>query len=153
MSSEFPQHVRQCKAIRSSLCVGIQAMSKVHRQMMTVNSGKATGSIDIDSALAKTQPASPRWDYGIGHSPSPKSADEVHWIEVHPCTEGEVKAILAKLAWLKGWLNANSQGLLTLTCYYTWISSGTTSISPKSPSRRRLAQAGVFLAGSHYTIP
>ena len=64
-----------------------------------------SGSVNVDTALTKNYPNAYGWDYGIGNRPTNLGEEVVYWVEVHPAgRDGDVKVVLAKLAWLKTWL-------------------------------------------------
>lgn len=106
----------------------------------------------MDSALAAVLPHAPRWDYGVGYRPSGNREDVMHWVEVHPATDGEVQAVVDKLEWLKKWLGRNTDTLAAMESRYVWVSSGSTRLSPASPGRKRLAQRGCVHVGKVYVI-
>ena len=108
--------------------------------------------MDVDSALAEALPNTPRWDYGIGHRSGNNRRETVHWVEVHPATDGEAKAVEAKLDWLVAWMKLNAAALHAMKAKYVWVSSGKTRLTPMSPTRRRLAQKGLIVAGGTYWI-
>lgn len=111
---------------------------------------KLTGSIDIDSALKQRLPAAPRWDYAIGYEPDSGRDEVVHWVEVHPATDGEVGTVKRKLAWLKHWMRENARELAAMERRFIWVASGRSALSPVSPARRSLAQAGCRFVGRIY---
>ncbi len=113
---------------------------------------RLAGSVAVDSALARALPDAPRWDYGVGYRPSNDADDVVHWVEVHPATEGEVKSVAAKLEWLKGWIGTNATKLAALDRRFVWVSSGRTRLAPTSPGLKRLAQKGCRHVGRVYEI-
>ena len=61
----FEKAVKASPSIASSSRKGIQALKSEHRKGLK-NGDVATGSIDLDAALANTLPNDHRWDYGIG---------------------------------------------------------------------------------------
>lgn len=153
MSGEFPTSVNACSTLRPALRSGLKALGSAGSGYITaLDPRRLTGSVDIDGALASLLPRDARWDYAVGHHPNAKAPDEVHWIEIHPCRDGDVKRIAAKLDSLRRWMSSNASQLWKLRRHFVWVSSGPTVISPKSPMRRRVAALGVTIAGSHYVI-
>ena len=153
MSGEFPTGVHACSTLRPALKSGLQALANAaSRHITALDPGRLTGSVDIDGALVNLLPRDERWDYAVGHQSNGKAPDEVHWIEIHACRDGEVKRIAAKLDSLRRWMSSNASQLWGLPKRFVWVSSGRTVISPKSPMRRRVAALGVTIAGSHYVI-
>lgn len=153
MNKTFPRCVAECKPLAGLLCDGLRALSRASRsRVCAADAHRITGSVDLDSALKGAFPNAARWDYGVGYSADSRLADAVHWIEVHPSSHGEVKVILNKFQWLRKWLQANCDSLLDLSQSYVWVSSGSTTLSPASPDRRRLAAQGIMVAGARYTI-
>lgn len=71
----------------------------------------------------------PRWDYGLGYQMKGRLAECAIWVEVHPATTSEVRAIVKKLDWLQEWLRSNAGELQKLTALaepeyrYTWIAT------------------------------
>lgn len=153
MPGQFETNVRACAALGQHYEVGLQALRNADRQHIRVKGPRQlTGSVDVDSALAGTLPNDPRWDYGIGHIARGNGIETVHWVEVHPATDGEVKVIEAKLVWLQNWTRLNASALSSMRRQYIWVSSGKTSFTPGAPSLKRLAQKGLVNVGSMYTV-
>ncbi|RMD68020.1 MAG: hypothetical protein D6819_10380 [Gammaproteobacteria bacterium] len=115
---------------------------------------RLTGSVDLDRALARTHPNAPRWDYGIGYDLGHREA--AYWIEVHPANTSNVREVIQKLIWLKGFLQQNAP-LWHLTQNagnpYRWIASGKVNISRNTPQFRQLSQSGLGMPTSNLAIP
>ncbi|MCP4250111.1 MAG: hypothetical protein GY778_23970 [bacterium] len=120
--------------------------------MRASDNHRLAGSVDVDSALAEALPNAPRWDYAIGYRPSSGTNEVVHWVEVHPATDGEVRKVEAKLRWLKEWMVENAAELAEMGRRFVWISSGKTRLTPTAPALRRLAQQGCHHVGKVYTV-
>jgi hypothetical protein len=154
----FQQAVQQTPEIREAWQPGLQALAEADRRRIGADDTRAlTGSVDLDGFLADRYPDKyanqNRWDYGIGHRPPGKPHDKVYWVEVHPATPGEVRGVLKKLAWLRGWLSSAQSPLNQLRQEFIWISSGRTSGSLSAPTRRRLAHRhGLLHTGKHFRI-
>lgn len=152
MPGNFEKHVKACGAIAQHYCAGLQAMRDADKRHVKARQPhNLTGSVDVDTALKDTQANANRWDYGIGYK-STSRIETVHWVEVHPATDGQAAVIQKKLDWLKEWVKENAPNLAALPRKYVWISSGKTKLTPTAPALRRLAQAGVVTAGSMYEI-
>jgi hypothetical protein len=115
--------------------------------------GRLAGSVDLDAALADKFPNDARWDYGIGHQPADAKGEMVYWVEIHPATSGEVKVVLAKLAWLKRWLQASAPRLRKMRRAFVWVSSGKTSFTLSSPQQKQFALLGLRHRGRAFKIP
>jgi hypothetical protein len=126
---------------------GLQALSKTDRARLDVHPKvKLTGSIDLDAALQDTHPNDPRWDYAIARRPP--NGELIHWVEVHPATDAEIKTVLAKFEWLQGWLRTQGKALVKFESEFIWISSGKTAFSPISHQRRKMSERGLRHVGS-----
>lgn len=120
-----------------------------------------TASVDMDAHFVSSEPNSSRWDYGIGVK---RSGEELaFWIEPHPASStGEVKSLLAKLAWLKEKLDSPAfEELGDLTddtrsagyIPFRWLHSGSLQITRGSKEARALAQAGMELPSRYLKLP
>lgn len=153
MRRAFRAATEACAALRSHFRSGLQALEETDRKRLRArDTRRLTGSVNVESALADGLPNARRWDYGIGYQPSSAADDVVHWVEVHPATEGEVKAIEGKLEWLKEWIGANARALAAMDRRFVWVSSGKTRLAPTSPGLKRLAQKGCQHVGRVYEI-
>ena len=119
-----------------------------------------TGSIDLDSALAK-QPDhanAARWDYGLGYRPA-GGREQAVWVEVHSATTREVGAVLKKLQWLKDWLNDGAGRLKRMTDHadpnirFVWIASAGVKISQNSRQARLLSQNALQKPKKQLSLP
>lgn len=148
----FQEAVQATPDVAGAYRPGLQALRAMDRDRVSAAKPRSlAGSVDLDGALQAAKPDDPRWDYGIGA----KSAGEamVFWVEVHPATEGEIDVVLAKLTWLKQWLQDSAVALNGFPREFVWISSGRAAITQKSPKLRRLALAGGVFKGRHLRIP
>ena len=142
--------------------IGKRALENRHRELVTCkDSRRLTGSIDLDSALAR-QPGyanAPRWDYGLGYRPATERQEQAVWIEVHPATTGEVAAVLKKLQWLQDWLNDGAGCLKRITdrtnsdIRFVWLASADVSILRNSPQARRLSQSAIRRPRKRLCLP
>ena len=60
---------------------GLQALGGSAGRVRCDDTRKLRGSVDVDAALAATDPEGYRWDYAVGHSES--GQDRIYWIEIH----------------------------------------------------------------------
>jgi hypothetical protein len=133
---------------------GLQALPGADTQHVDAEDPRRlAGSVDVDSALAGKYPNDPRWDYGIGHRPTNVTGEMVYWIEIHPASSGEVKAVLAKLTWLKRWLRESAPRLQSMRKVFVWVSSGKTSFTLSSPQQKQFALLGLRHQGRVFKIP
>lgn len=135
---------------------GKSAVEGRYRGMIEALNADASfcGSLDLDTAFAKSEGTSNRWDYGLGMQPKTRQPYAV-WVEPHSANStGEVKTILAKLAWLKGKLSLPAFAdlkALTDSCLaegvrpYHWLSTARVAIRPGSREANQLAVNGLAL--------
>ena len=142
---------------------GKQALENRHRNLVTCEDPRRlTGSIDLDSALAR-QPGytnAARWDYGLGYRPPAEKREQAVWIEVHSATTSEVSAVLKKLQWLKDWLNAGAGCLEQMTyrgsapdLRFVWIASAGVKIPRNSPQARQLSRSAIPKPRKQLSLP
>ena len=141
---------------------GTQALANRHRRLVTCEDPRRlTGSIDLDSALAR-QPryaSAARWDYGLGYRPPAGKREQAVWIEVHSATTGEVSAVLGKLQWLQDWLNDGAGRLKRMTdraapdIRFVWIASNGDHIPRTSPQFRRLSRSAIQKPRRRLSLP
>ena len=141
---------------------GKQALENRHRNLVTCeDTRRLTGSIDLDSALAR-QPryaSAARWDYGLGYRPPAARREQAVWIEVHSATTGEVSAVLRKLQWLRDWLNDGAGRLKRMTdradsdIRFVWIASNGDHIPRNSPQARRLSKSAIQRPRRRLSLP
>ena len=140
---------------------GKQALENRHRGKVTcADPRRLTGSIDLDSALARqpTYANRPRWDYGLGYRP-PQGSERAVWIEVHSATTREVSAVLRKLQWLRGWLTTQATQLERMTVLtpndvrYVWIASAGVHIPRNSRQARQLSQSSIRKPRQQLLLP
>ena len=122
---------------------GVRALPKAHCTLIRIsNSRRLDGSINIDQALRHAKPNDPRWDYAVGIKPSTDDGRAV-WIEVHPASSSHVDPVLAKLAWLRDWLEDEAPALNQVKARYVWLATGTVALPGNSPKRRLIAERGL----------
>ncbi|MCA9155463.1 MAG: hypothetical protein KDA38_11780, partial [Planctomycetales bacterium] len=110
--SEFRRAVLDVPAIAGGLCDGLQAVRTADKRHLRISVPESlVGSVDVDSTLKTAFPNAPRWDYAIGYHCSNRKVEVVYWVEIHPASDGEIKVVLAKLEWLRGWLRENANRL------------------------------------------
>jgi hypothetical protein len=111
------------------------------------------GSVDVDSALQAAQPNAHRWDFAVGYLHAHWQKDFVYWVEVHTANDTEVKVVLDKLRWLKGWLAGEGKLLNTFERDFIWVSSGATTFTLNAPQSKQFAQLGLLHKGRVLRIP
>lgn len=113
---------------------------------------KLTGSVDVDSALKQIEPNANRWDFAIAYQHTNRSAEVIYWTELHTASDSEVKVVIRKAVWLRGWLKADGKKMAAFERDIVWISSGPTSFQLTGPQRKQMAQAGLRHAGGRLRI-
>jgi hypothetical protein len=106
------------------------------------------GSVDLDTALLPLEPDANRWDFAIGHQHTNQRAEFIHWVETHTGSDKEIKVVLRKLEWLKGWLRGDGLPLAAFAREFIWVSSGHTLFTQGSGQVKTLAQKGIIYAGA-----
>ena len=148
----FKQAVESSRGLEQAYRPGLQAIrSKDHSRVSCPNPHVVTGSVNLDSALARTLPSEPVWDYGGGLKPQGQREKAV-WIEVHPASSHHVDEVLAKLQWLKAWLRAHAPQLNAFPREFMWISSGAVALPATGRQRRKIAAQGLRFAGGHLVL-
>jgi hypothetical protein len=151
-------------AQRASLACqpGKQAIGAAYRNVITASrEARLTGSVDLDAAFVRTEPAAPRWDYGVGVQAG--GVELAIWIEPHPAASArEVDVMLNKLRWFKAKLDeppfvelkaltaAASRGGIIPFC---WLTSSSIHVRHGSREARQLAQAGLRFPARHLSLP
>lgn len=142
----FKDVVQSVMPLKAGYHPGLQAVKAEHRERIVCDDTRGlAGSIDLDATLALSLPNEPRWDYGIGVNHS-RGEDRVHWVEVHPATDGDVKDVLKKLAWLRAWLGQHERRLLAMTATengFVWLATKDIGFRPGSPKAKQLAAQGI----------
>jgi hypothetical protein len=150
----FKQAVDATPDVAGAWQPGLQALRKVHRQQIqTDQPNKLTGSVNVEKCLTQKYAERHQWDYAVGFNPTNIRDEVVYWLEVHPATQGRAKEMLEKLDDLKSWLRDGGRQLDRFRGQFIWISSGKTSLTPKSPTMKRLAAAGLRHVGRVFRIP
>lgn len=140
----FREAVESCAPIRTFYRSGLRAMGDRRACVSCDNTRSLTGSVDLDHALRRLYPESPRWDYGIGFRPASQSEVAV-WVEIHPASSTHVEDVLSKLRWLRAWLAREAPALMAITKGgFYWIApAGPIAITADSPQAKRLAANGL----------
>ncbi len=112
-----------------------------------------TGSVDIDTALRDQEPDAHRWDFAIGYRHTNRAKDCIYWVEVHTANDAEVRVVLGKLRWLRGWLARDGSALRDFEGDFIWVSSGSTSFTLSAPKLKQFAQLGLQHKGKILRIP
>lgn len=134
----FVKAVKNTPEIAACLKSGLQALGANSKKVEVKSTRDLTGSVDIDACLKSRYPNAPRWDYVFGYR------DHIFYVEVHPCTTGEVKAIISKFKWLKEWRRKHSplEACRDISTYH-WVASGKVDITQRNKYIRMLANNGI----------
>lgn len=141
----FVDAVQKTPEITDCLKPGLQALGSNSNKVKVNATRELSGSVDIDTCLAREYPNAPRWDYVFGYK------DRVYYVEVHQGRTSEVENVLAKLAWLKQWRKRAAPNLEDLEhrSTYHWVSSGGTESMLKRGRYGRLLDLNrIRVAGS-----
>jgi len=133
----FAQAVRATPELEGAWQPGLRALGAKSAKVTLRNGSLCGGSVDIDAHLQARYPDKPRWDYAFGY------AKTAHFVEVHPARTSEVDAVLAKYAWLRGWLLGKAPDLQSLPKEFHWVATNGISILKSSPQSRLLARNGL----------
>ena len=138
----FADAVRDTPEIAQCLKPGLQALGSNSNKIKVDATRELSGSVDIDTCLARDYPNAPRWDYVFGYK------DRVYYVEVHQGRTSEVESVLAKLAWLKQWRKRSSKSLEDLEhqSSYHWVSTGkiARAFVTDHKYRRKLARSRIL---------
>jgi hypothetical protein len=146
----FVKAVKRTPSIEKHLKAGLKALPKSDRKLVSCKGPALLGSLDVDSALLKSHPKDPRWDYVVGMS-DPRGHDTAVWIEVHAASS-HVNEVLKKLEWLKHWLATSAPAMNQLPRKFCWIATGTVSFRQGSREANKIAQAGLRFPVKHLTL-
>lgn len=124
---------------------GLQAVAGVDRGRVTVDPpDHVPDSLALDGRDGSTG----EWDYLLG-------IDEQHrpviGVEVHPATNGEVAAVIAKQR--RSVLALRAHMAVTDIRRWIWIASGKDTVSRGSTEWRKLIKARIELVGRHLSLP
>jgi alanine-alpha-ketoisovalerate/valine-pyruvate aminotransferase len=141
---------------------GLQALKAYSKKICCTRpvNKSITGSVDLDSALAKIKQyaSENRWDYGVGYMPS-KGRECAVWVEVHGAKDKEVGTLARKARWLKDYLKNHAPELWRLTLAspegirFVWLGTKDVHLSKHDPAYRRAAMEGITLHGTTLTLP
>lgn len=140
----FESSIKSCNKVSSCFHLGLQALGPNSRYVNAHNPRLLGGSIDLDECLKSLEPNANRWDYIIAYN------EVSYCLEIHPATDGEVKTILKKAAWLNNFLQTNIPTLNKKP--YHWIASGKIGILPTSRKAKILAQNGITFPKSRLDL-
>lgn len=138
--STFKDAVEATSEIKNCYQSGLSALGNYSNKIELQHSRECNGSVEIDECVRVLYPNANRWDYVFAY----KSV--AYFVEVHSAETNEVSVVLAKLQWLKDWLNTQAPELAKLKAKqpYYWIQSGRFSIPKTTPQYRRTAQNGIM---------
>ncbi|MEZ0296078.1 MAG: hypothetical protein ACAI35_06445 [Candidatus Methylacidiphilales bacterium] len=125
---------------------------KLHIVLEDTSTSHLKGSVDIDSSLRSLFPNSNRWDFAIGYKHVNLNDEVIYWVEFHTGTDNQIKVVLAKLDWLKSWLNTDGVRLTDYKRKFIWAPSGRTSFTKGSVQVKQLASRGITYTGANFKI-
>ncbi len=138
----FQQTIEGVVDVQHAYHSGLSALKQFDALKVTIDSPRLLdGSVDIDSSTKSKYPDAKRWDYVLSF------AGKAFYVEVHPATNGEVKEIKAKKAWLEQWLREKASALNdypSAVPRYYWIQSGKCGILKNSPEYFCAAKEGLL---------
>ena len=141
----FKEAIEKTPALQDAWRKGVQALLPRDKKRIPKHVKEScSGSVNVDKALKATYPDKPRWDYAMS-VPANSKEDCVCWVEIHPATEGKVKEVLDKHAFLKTWMKKKAPHLNQMKHQkFIWIASGKRYFSLRSPSLKRLRDQDVL---------
>lgn len=149
----FKDAVEATPALAGQFRKGLQALrAQDGLHIEAENTRKLVGSVDVDSALQQAEPNANRWDFAIAYQHTNRNAEVIYWTELHTASDSEVKVVIRKAVWLRGWLKADGKKMAAFERDIVWISSGPTSFQLTGPQRKQMAQAGLRHVGSRLRI-
>ena len=149
----FKEAVRATPKLAGRFQKGLHALRAQDRPHIEAeNTRKLVGSIDVDSALQQVDPNANRWDFAIAYQHTNRDAEVIYWTELHTASDSEIKVVIRKVIWLRGWLKADGRNLASFERDIVWVSSGPTSFQLTGPQRKQMAQAGLSHVGSRLRI-
>jgi hypothetical protein len=149
----FKKAVVKTPNLRNSWKPGLQALRAEDRPHIKADdTRRLSGSADVDTALQGLEPNANRWDFAIGYRHTNRIDEFIYWVETHTGSDNQIKVVLKKLAWLKGWLKAGGKNLAPFECDFLWVSSGHTFFTNGSKQVKELAQKGLIYSGSRLSI-
>lgn len=132
-------------SLASLVANGLQAVSGIDRGRITVDPhDHVHDSLALDGRDGSTG----EWDYLLGIDEPQRP---VIGVEVHPATNGEVAAVIAKQQ--RSVLALRTHMAVTHIRRWIWISSGKDTVSRGSTEWRKLIKARIELVGRHLSLP
>ncbi|ACY15128.1 hypothetical protein [Haliangium ochraceum] len=129
---------------------GLKALQKRDRKKVQAQPADCVSdSVALDETYTREQPNESRWDYVVGVKEGEHSLVA---IEVHPVTAGEVRSLIKKKAWAKKVMSRHLVHDKHIK-RWVWVASGEVGLTKTSSEFRRLATAGIELAGRELTLP
>lgn len=126
---------------------GLQAFGAYSNKIELHDNRECNGSVEIDECVRLIYPNANRWDYVFAYKST------AYFVEVHSAESNEVSVVLAKLQWLKDWLNTKAPEIAKIKAKqpYFWIQSSRFSI-PKTTRQYRVAAQNGILPISKLTL-
>jgi hypothetical protein len=130
----------------------LRAEDRPHVKPEDTSTTRLRGSVDIDTAWLPLDRHGNRWDFAIGYQHANRSDEFIYWVETHTGSDGNIKVMLKKLAWLKTWLGAEGKGLAKFDRLFVWAPSGATSFTKGALQVKILAEKGLYYSGKALRI-
>lgn len=150
---DFKASVAETPHLEKGWKPGLQALRAEDRpHIEPEDTRQLRGSVDIDTALAQSEPNANRWDFAIGYQHSDRRKEVIYWTELHTASDSEVKVVIRKAQWLLNWLGNDGKRLNQFERDIVWVSSGPTTFTLTSPQRKQMSAAGLMHVGSKLRI-
>lgn len=150
---KFKEATEATPGLENAYKVGLQALRAEDKPHIDAADTRClTGSVDIDSALEKLEPHANRWDFAVAYKHTNRATEFVYWVELHSASDSEVKVVIKKALWLRGWLQQAGRLLANFEREILWVSSGATSFTLSAPQIKQMAQAGLRHCGTRLRI-
>lgn len=139
-SNPFKDAVEATSEVKECYQPGLQAFGTYRNKIDLHDNRECNGSVEIDECVRNIYPNANRWDYVFSYKST------AYFVEVHSAESSEVSVVLAKLQWLKDWLNTKAPEIAKMKAEqpYYWIQSGRFSIPKHTPYHRLAAQKGIL---------
>jgi hypothetical protein len=150
----FRKDVEATPLLEGKWCPGIQALRAEDKPHIAPDAPGilVPGSVYVDVACQEAEPNANRWGYAIACQHTDRKAEVIYWVEIHTAGDKELKKVLKKLTWLRGWLSGKGALLKSYEREFVWIASGATSFTDFSTQKKQLIDAGLTFVGRRFHI-
>lgn len=145
MSRTIERSLKPDSQLRDELQPGKRALGAYATRVHEAES-QVTDSVDFDEATRRAGSSDSRWDYFLG-----LGSGSIIGVEVHPASDKEVKAIIAKKA-ASSPLIAQELAPGAKVSKWVWIATGRNSVSKNSRFARELAAKRIELVGRQLRV-